>query len=28
VWTIRLGCRFFIINLDRVSLHFQNRICS
>jgi hypothetical protein len=28
VWTIRLGCGFFIINLDRVSLHFQKRICS
>jgi hypothetical protein len=28
MWTIRLGCRFFIINRDRVSLHFQNRICS
>jgi hypothetical protein len=28
VWNIRLGCRFFIINLDRVSLHLQNRICS
>jgi hypothetical protein len=28
VWTIRLGCGFFIINLDRVSLHFQKGICS
>jgi hypothetical protein len=28
VWTIRLGWGFFIINIDRVSLHFQKRICS
>jgi hypothetical protein len=28
VWTIRLGWGFFMITLDRVSLHFQKRICS